>query len=130
MDDIWTKLYDEAKKVVKDWKINDHIDAGGVSAAILTSSNNIYVGVCVDTSASLGVCAERNAIFNMLTNGENKIKKVIAICSDGRTLLPCGACREFMMQLDPDNYKDIEVMADYEKGEIVTLGELLPKWWM
>lgn len=130
MDEIWTKLYDAAKKVVKDWKINEHIDVGGVAAAILTSSNNIYVGSCVETSASLGVCAERNAIFNMLTNGEHKIKKVLSIDSDGKAMLSCGACRELMVQLDPDNYKDIEMMVDYEKGEIVTLGELLPKWWM
>ena len=127
---IWKKLYDAANKVVADKKINDHIDVGGVASAILTSLNNIYVGVCVEASASLGVCSERNAIFNMLTNGEYEIKKVLTVACDGKTLLPCGACRELMVQLSPSNYKDIEIMSDYEKGEILTLGELIPKWWM
>lgn len=130
MDKIWKKLYDAANKVVADKKINDHIDVGGVASAILTSLNNIYVGVCVEASASLGVCSERNAIFNMLTNGEYEIKKVLTVACDGKTLLPCGACRELMVQLSPSNYKDIEIMSDYEKGEILTLGELIPKWWM
>lgn len=120
MDKIWKKLYDAANKVVADKKINDHIDVGGVASAILTSLNNIYVGVC----------SERNAIFNMLTNGEYEIKKVLTVACDGKTLLPCGACRELMVQLSPSNYKDIEIMSDYEKGEILTLGELIPKWWM
>jgi cytidine deaminase len=32
----------------------------------------------------LGICAERNAIFNMITNGEDEIKRVIAISSGER----------------------------------------------
>lgn len=42
--------------------------------------------------------------------------------------MPCGACREFFMQLSLKN-KDMEIMVDYEKREIVTLEELIPKWW-
>ena len=32
----------------------------------------------------LGICAERNAIFNMLTNGEDVIKRVVAVNWDGK----------------------------------------------
>ncbi|WP_330640424.1 hypothetical protein [Acetatifactor aquisgranensis] len=39
------------------------MDAGGVAAAVLTASGNICTGVCVDTCATLGICAERNAIL-------------------------------------------------------------------
>lgn len=76
------------------------------------------------------ICAERNAIFHMLTCGEHQIKKVLALMPDGRTGAPCGACRELMAQLLPDSYKDIEIMLDYENRSIVTLGELTPKWWI
>jgi len=55
------------------------VEAGDVSAAILTEKGNIYVGVCTDTTCSLGMCAERNAIANMITNGENDICRVIAV---------------------------------------------------
>ena len=90
----------------------------------------IYVGVCVDTCATLGICAERNAIFNMITNGEQEIKKVLAIMPNGKTGVPCGACRELMVQLMPNSYQKIEILMDFEAEEVVTLGELTPKWWI
>lgn len=130
MDKIWEELYSEAKKVLKPRKVSEMIEAGGVAAAIESASGKIYVGVCVDTACTLGICAERNALFNMLTNGEDSMKRVVAVNWDGKVLAPCGACRELMTQLMPNDYRGIEVMLDYEKGEIVTLGELTPKWWI
>ena len=58
------------------------------------------------------------------------IRKVLAVMADGRTAAPCGACRELMVQLMPESYKDIEIMLDYEKEKVVTLGELTPEWWI
>lgn len=101
-----------------------------MTAAILTSAGKIYAGVCVDTASTLGICAERNAIFHMLTNGEQEILKVLAVMPDGKTGAPCGACRELMVQLMPEKYKGIEIMLDYEQGKVVTLGKLTPEWWI
>ena len=129
-DRIWDILYEKALAVQNGRKISDYVDAGGVAAAVLSKAGNIYTGVCVDTCSTLGICAERNAIFNMLTNGEQEIDKVLAIMSDGHTGAPCGACRELMVQLMPDAYKDVEIMLDYEQKRIVTLGELTPEWWI
>ena len=128
MDAIWTRMFEAAKKVQNGRKVSDYVEAGGVAAAILSASGKIYTGVCVDTCSTLGICAERNAIFNMLTNGEQEIAKVLAIMPDGRTGAPCGACRELMAQLMPGGYRDIEIMLDGER--IVTLGELTPEWWI
>ena len=130
MEQIWNELYNAAKKVLNPRKISSIIEAGGVSAALETESGKIYVGVCVDSACRLGICAERNAIFNMITNGEYKIKKIIAINSEGKVIPPCGACRELMSQLMPSDYKKIEIMLDYEKCKIVTLGDLTPEWWI
>lgn len=130
MKKIWDELYNAAKKVLNPRKVSSIIEAGGVSAAIEAETGKIYVGVCVDSACSLGICAERNAIFNMITNGEYKIKKIIAINSEGKVIPPCGACRELMSQLMPSDYKNIEIMLDYEKCKIVTLGDLTPKWWI
>lgn len=127
---IWKKLYEKALAVQNGRKVSDYVEAGGVAAAVLTRAGNIYTGVCVDTCSTLGICAERNAIFNMLTNGEQEIEKVLAIMPDGHTGAPCGACRELMVQLMPDSYKDIEIMLDYKQKRIVTLGELTPEWWI
>ena len=130
MEKIWIDLYNAAKTVLNPRKVSGIIEAGGVASAVESASGKIYVGVCIDGACTLGICAERNAIFNMITNGENAIKKVVAINRDGKVLPPCGACRELMTQLMPENYKDIEVMLDYENNKIVTLGELTPNWWI
>ena len=96
----------------------------------MSDSGRIYTGVCIDTCSTLGICAERNAIFNMITNGESRISRVLAIMPDGKTGAPCGACRELMTQLMPEDYPDIEIMLDYEAGKTVSLGELTPEWWI
>lgn len=128
MKDIWEELYQQARAVQNDREITPLISAGGVAAAILTRQGNIYVGVCIDTACSLGMCAERNAMANMITNGESKIDKVIAIMPDGKVGPPCGVCREFMMQLDGDS-KNIEILLDYDSKRTIKLGELIPEWW-
>ncbi len=130
MDNIWEKLYNAAKAVQNDRTISSYVEVGGVAAAILSASRRIYTGVCVDTCSTLGICAERNAIFNMITNGEQKISKVLAVMPDGSCGAPCGACRELMVQLMPDDYKGVEIMMDFNSGRTVTLGELTPEWWI
>ena len=125
---MWNKLYRAAVKVQNARTVSPFIEAGGVAAAILTKQGNIYVGVCIDTASTLGMCAERNAIANMITNGESRIDKVVAVMPDGKVGPPCGACREYMMQLDKDS-GDIEILLDLEREKTVKLKELIPNWW-
>lgn len=128
MKEIWNKLYQEALRVQNGRVVSPFIEAGGVGAAILTKKGNIYVGVCIDTASTLGMCAERNAIANMITCGEHEISKVVAVIPDGSVVAPCGACREFMMQLSQDS-GDIEILMDRSTYRTVTLAELMPHWW-
>ncbi len=130
MEKIWSDLYEAAKAVQRPREISGTVSAGEVAAAIESASGRIYTGVCVDTACTLGICAERNAIFNMITNGEQVIEKVIAILPDGSSGAPCGACRELMVQLMPGKYKDIDIMIDYSKDRVMKLGELTPEWWI
>lgn len=125
---MWNKLYNTAIRVQNSRTISPFIEAGGVAAAILTKAGNIYVGVCIDTASHLGMCAERNAIANMITNGESPIDKVVAVMPDGKVGSPCGACREYMMQLDKGS-GDIEILLDLETQKTVRLRELIPDWW-
>ena len=122
---VWEELLEKAKTVNNSRDVSGLISGGQVSAAILTKNHNIYTGVCIDTPCSLGICAERNAIANMITNNDNEIIKLICIDSEGNTLQPCGACREYLMQLSKTS-KDIEILLN---GKIVKLKELLPDWW-
>lgn len=130
MDATWQKMLDAAKSVQNDRKISEYIEAGCVAAAVLSDSGKIYTGVCIDTCSTLGICAERNAVFNMITCGEQSIKRVLALMPDGNTGAPCGACRELMMQLMPGKAKNVEIMLDFNTEKVVTLGSLTPEWWI
>ncbi len=130
MDGIWKEMHDAAEAVLRPVRISAYVTAGEVSAAVLSKSGKIYTGVCIDTCSTLGICAERNAIFNMITNGEYEIDKLLCIPPNEGKGAPCGACRELMVQLMPESYKDIEIMLDYNSGKVTTLGKLTPEWWI
>ena len=130
MDAIWNELYEAAKAAQNPRRISEYVTAGEVSAAILSKSGRIYTGVCVDTCSTLGICAERSAIFAMLAAGEQEIDKVLAVLPDGSSGAPCGACRELMVQLMPETYGDIEIMTDMKTGKTVRLGDITPMWWI
>lgn len=117
-----------ARKVQYERKLSPLIEAGSVSAAVLSAKGNIYTGVCIDTACSLGMCAERNAIANMITNGESQILKMVAVMPDGKAGMPCGACREFMMQLHK-SAGETEILCDYETKKVIRLKSLIPAWW-
>ena len=117
-DEIRETLYQEAKQVLRPREVSRWMEVGGVAAAIESVSGKIYTGICVDAACTLGICAERNAIFHMLTCGESKIRRVIAVNWDGKAMPPCGACRELMVQRMPEGYRHVEVMLDYEAGRL------------
>ena len=125
---IWSEMYEQAKAVINPREISPFISAGGVGAAILTDKGNIYVGTCIETACTLGMCAERNAIANMITNKESKIVKLVCVLPDGSVGMPCGACREYLMQLDKDS-KNIEILMNYQTLETKLLGDFIPNWW-
>lgn len=123
LNDSLRAAYNAARNVVNPKKISEQMCSGGVGAAVVTKKGNIYTGVCIDTDCSLGMCAERNALSTMITNGEFEVKAVVAVNKKGQVLPPCGACREFMMQLK--NSSDIEILVD-NKGTAVKLKDLMP----
>lgn len=122
-DEPVKKLYDIAKSVAIPKNISEHISSGSVGAAALTKSGKIYTGVCIDMECSLGMCAERNALSTMITNGDSDVNMIIAVNKNGKVLPPCGACREFMWQLN--NSKEIKVVID-NKGTVINLEDLMP----
>lgn len=50
--------------------------------------------------------------------------------SNGQNGAPCGACREFIVQLMEQDYQKVEVMLDYKQAKVITMGELTPQWWL
>jgi len=132
--DIWEKLYERARAEYRPQEVTPFIYAHHVVCALESESGEIFTGFCIEScSGVLNLCAERVAALNMYVNsGHTKIKRLIAFRdappSGGGSGMPCGACREFLYQLDEAN-EGMEIMVDYEKRETVTLKELLPGWW-
>jgi len=124
----YIEMKEKAKKLYNERYISPFMEVAGVTCVIETKSGNVYEGVNIDADCGIGMCAERNAIANMITNGENQIDKVVAVMPDGRVGSPCGACREYMMQLDK-NSGEIEILLDLETKKTVRLKELVPDWW-
>jgi len=120
------ELIDKASSVINSKK-NGEYTIGNVGSALITDKNNIYLGVCIDVGSSMGFCAEHNAIGAMITAGEYKIKKIVAVWKDDKNniyiLSPCGRCREFMRQIDNEN---LEADIILEKNKTVKLKDLLP----
>ncbi|MGI6081947.1 MAG: cytidine deaminase family protein [Limnochordia bacterium] len=120
------ELYRRAKAVINPRILSESAEAGGVGAALLTAGGRVYVGVCIDTACSMGFCAEHAAAAAMITAGESRIVKMIAVDKRGQVLPPCGRCREFISQLDDGNLS-AEVMVS--ENVVVRLQDLLPYDW-
>ncbi len=97
-----------------------------VGAALITDEGKVYQGANVEISSySLTMCAERNAVFHAVLEGERNIK-AIAIASDAEQFCPpCGSCRQVLLDLCG---KNLEVIMINQKDELkkFTLGELIP----
>ncbi|MBQ0166816.1 MAG: cytidine deaminase [Treponema sp.] len=102
-----------------------------VSAAALMGSGKMYLGVNVENASyPAGICAERNAIFHAVEEGERKIVAIAIVGGSEYTIrdycAPCGICRQVMREFcDPREMKIIlaKSVTDYKE---LTLEELLP----
>lgn len=110
-------------------KEHGEISMGTVACALLSAKGNVFTGVCIDTPCGTGFCAEAAAIGAMVTAGEYRIKKIVAVWKDerGKTYVvsPCGRCREFMAQIDEKNL-GAEVVLGKNKAE--KLNKLSPHY--
>jgi len=131
--DIWEKLYQAAKEQYHPEEVSPFISAHHVVCAIEAENGEIYTGFCIEgASGVMNLCAERVAGLNMyLQSGQTVAKRMIAFRNEPPKEnggMPCGACREFFLQLSDKN-KDMEILTDYKTRKTVTLNELMPGWW-
>jgi len=116
----------EAGSVVRPTTIANKKLIADVGAALITDKGNIYRGVCIDTNEGSGFCAEQSAIAAMVTAGEYKIERIVAVWTDGTIIPPCGKCRELIWQIHENNW-NTEVIL--EGNKMYKLKELLPHHW-
>ena len=131
---IWEKLCEEAKKQFHPEDISPFISAHHVACALEAENGEIYSGFCIEgASGVIALCAERIAALNMyLQSGQTIVKKLVCYVDgapDGTIgWTPCGACREFFMQLSEKN-KDMEILIDLKNLKTIKLIDLIQDWW-
>ncbi len=95
-----------------------------VGAAVLGASGEIYGGCNVENAAySVTNCAERTAIYNAVSAGEEDILALAVVTESSPPATPCGACRQVVAE-----FRIPRILIANLAGEVkeMTLSELLP----
>jgi len=102
--DTWEKMYKEARTLFNPHEVSDFVYANHVVAAVEAEDGQIFTGFCME-----GTCRDKPPY------GEG-------------SGMPCGACREFLLELNAEN-KEAEFMMNYETRKTIKVAELIPYWW-
>ena len=97
-----------------------------VGAALLSEGGAVFVGCNVENvSFGLTICAERAALLAAVAAGSRKFVALALTAETPEPTMPCGACRQFLMELCPS----LMIAAGTTSGamEMCSLAELLPR---
>lgn len=92
-----------------------------VGAAALVDDGRIVVGCNVENASyGLALCAECAVVCALHATGGGRLVALVCVDSAGRLLMPCGRCRQLLME-----HGGVELLIDAQGGPR-TLGQLLP----
>lgn len=116
-------MYNKVKEEYHPQDISPFITAHHVVAAVESEDGEIFTGFCIEgASGVMNLCAERVAALNMyIQTGKTVIKRMIAFRDNPpkvNGVMPCGACREFLMQLSYEN-RNMEIIHLKNKQEFL-----------
>ena len=97
-----------------------------VGAALLTRAGRIVSGCNVENASfGLSICAERNAVWKAVSEGEREFVAVAVTAGHSGGASPCGACRQVLHEFAPE----LVVYWRDGSGRLVkdTIGNLLRK---
>ncbi len=85
-----------------------------VGAALKTKNGMVFTGCNIENSSySLSICAEREAIFKAISAGERDLDTIAVVTDSDKLTTPCGACRQVMWEFS----KDMTIVVANLKGE-------------
>jgi cytidine deaminase len=98
-----------------------------VGAAILVASGRVFTGCNVENASyGLCLCAERNAIGQMVAAGERHPIAAVIATSGPKAGSPCGMCRQVMAEFARDLPIRLIARGEPAKTRATTIAELLP----
>src|SRR4051812_15630649 len=80
------ELITTAAAALRRHKVGDRV-FGDVAATLITGAGHRFSGVCIDTGSGTGFCAEAGAIAAMVTDGQYRIKAIVAVWRDDQDSL-------------------------------------------
>ncbi len=100
-----------------------------VGAALLCKDGKLYLGANVENSSfSLCCCAERNAFFRAVNDGEREFEAIAIVGGKNHSIEklcpPCGACRQVMIEFCKPNFEII--LTDGSKIKTFKLEDVMP----
>jgi cytidine deaminase len=122
MDADWDSLIAAAKAVSRNAYCK--YSKFRVGCAVL-GKKGVHVGCNVENASYGGTsCAERNAIFAAIAQGDRDIRRVVIYTPTKIPAAPCGPCRQVINEFNPD--AEILSVCNSEKVLRAKLSKLLP----
>ncbi len=96
-----------------------------VGAALLCENGSIYTGCNVENASySLTICAERNAVFKAVSDGQRDFSAIAIYVDSEEIFPPCGACRQVLAEFNPR----MQILYANRLGNVLSdLETLLPQ---
>jgi len=97
-----------------------------VGAVVESRTGQLFTGCNVENASyGLTLCAERVALCKAVSEGVRDLVRVVVIADTAAPVPPCGACRQFIIELAGP---EAEVVLANLAGEwtVTTAGTLLP----
>jgi cytidine deaminase len=99
-----------------------------VGAALLGESGRVYAGCNVENvSYGLSSCAERNAVFRAVGDGERRFTAIAVVTGAATPTPPCGACRQVLSEFAAGGDMDVVMVTTRGMRKSRHLSALLPE---
>jgi len=96
-----------------------------VGAAVFSCEGDTFAGCNVENASyGLTICAERNAIFQMVAKAQTVIRVLVIYTPTPTPTAPCGACRQVINEFGPE--AEIISCCDGPQTLHLSLADLLP----
>jgi cytidine deaminase len=99
-----------------------------VGAAVLGGNGRVFEGCNVENASfGLTLCAERNAIAQLVASGERVLVAVAIVTAGPEPGTPCGLCRQMIAEFADDVPIGLAVAGDEVPRKMTSLADLLPQ---
>ena len=117
---------DRAFELAKQYRERAYAPYSGftVGAALVAENGDVFGGANVENASyGLAICAERSAVVSAVSAGQRSFRAIAIAGPATTTTVPCGACRQFMNEFNPDL---VIAYSTPDGVEETTLDKLLP----